>query len=92
MTKQLSEREMTESATTATRPPLAAGEYVLDPSHTHVGFLARHLASVLDDDDAARLRDALSSIADGLGGDGAFLGCTGGDAEDRLDPAGGLSG
>jgi len=34
---------MTESATTASRPPLAAGEYVLDPSHTHVGFLARHL-------------------------------------------------
>ena len=24
-------------------PPLAAGEYVLEPSHTQVGFLARHL-------------------------------------------------
>ncbi len=34
---------MTESTATTTRPPLAAGEYVLDPSHTHVGFLARHL-------------------------------------------------
>jgi len=34
---------MTESVSTATRPPLAAGEYILDPSHTHVGFLARHL-------------------------------------------------
>jgi polyisoprenoid-binding protein YceI len=38
-----SEREMTESTATTTRPPLAAGEYVLEPSHTHVGFLARHL-------------------------------------------------
>ena len=28
---------------TATAPPLAAGEYVLEPSHTEVGFLARHL-------------------------------------------------
>jgi polyisoprenoid-binding protein YceI len=28
---------------TATAPPLAAGEYVLEPSHTQVGFLARHL-------------------------------------------------
>jgi polyisoprenoid-binding protein YceI len=31
------------TAAAATRPPLAAGEYALDPSHTHVGFLARHL-------------------------------------------------
>ena len=29
--------------TNATRPPLAPGQYVLDPSHTRVGFLARHL-------------------------------------------------
>ncbi len=34
---------MPESAPTATRPPLAPGEYVLDPAHTNVGFLARHL-------------------------------------------------
>jgi polyisoprenoid-binding protein YceI len=33
---------MTQAAS-ATRSPLARGEYVLDPSHTHVGFLARHL-------------------------------------------------
>ena len=33
---------MTPSAVT-TRPPLAPGEYALDPAHTHVGFLARHL-------------------------------------------------
>jgi polyisoprenoid-binding protein YceI len=30
-------------AAIAARLPLAPGEYVLDPSHTHVGFLARHL-------------------------------------------------
>ncbi len=35
---------MTQTASaTATRPPLAPGEYTLDPSHTRVGFLARHL-------------------------------------------------
>ena len=33
---------MTQS-TTGTRTPLAAGEYALDPSHSRVGFLARHL-------------------------------------------------
>jgi DNA-binding MarR family transcriptional regulator len=54
----------------------------------HASGIDRHLASVLDDDQAARLRDALSAIADGLGGDGAFLGCTGGDAEDRLEATG----
>jgi len=27
----------------ATRPPIAAGDYVLDPSHTRVGFIGRHL-------------------------------------------------
>ncbi len=32
-------------ADTATRSPLAPGEYALDPSHTHVGFLARHLVA-----------------------------------------------
>ena len=48
---------------------------------------------MLDDDAAARLRDALSAIADGLGGDdGGFLGCTSGDAEDRLEAAGELAG
>ncbi|MGO8687897.1 MAG: YceI family protein [Candidatus Dormibacteria bacterium] len=31
------------STSTVTGPPLAPGEYALDPSHTHVGFLARHL-------------------------------------------------
>ena len=36
---------MTQTTTTAatTTPPLAPGEYVLDPSHSRVGFLARHL-------------------------------------------------
>ena len=33
---------MTQPATIST-PPLAAGEYVLDPAHTHVGFVGRHL-------------------------------------------------
>jgi polyisoprenoid-binding protein YceI len=33
---------MTET-TTLTRPPIAAGDYVLDAAHSHVGFLARHL-------------------------------------------------
>ena len=28
---------------TAAAPPLAAGEYVLEPSHSQIGFLARHL-------------------------------------------------
>jgi polyisoprenoid-binding protein YceI len=28
---------------TAIRPPLAPGEYVLEPSHSNVGFMARHL-------------------------------------------------
>ncbi len=28
---------------TAIRPPLPAGDYVLDPAHTHVGFVGRHL-------------------------------------------------
>ena len=32
---------MTQSATTSL--PVAPGEYVLDPSHTHVGFVGRHL-------------------------------------------------
>jgi len=30
-------------ALTVSRPPLPAGAYVLDPAHTRVGFLARHL-------------------------------------------------
>jgi polyisoprenoid-binding protein YceI len=35
---------MTQTTTaTAARPPIAPGGYVLDPSHTRVGFLARHL-------------------------------------------------
>ena len=28
---------------TVSRPPLSAGDYVLDPAHTHVGFVGRHL-------------------------------------------------
>jgi polyisoprenoid-binding protein YceI len=28
---------------TVTRPPVAAGDYVLDPAHTRVGFVSRHL-------------------------------------------------
>jgi polyisoprenoid-binding protein YceI len=35
--------QTTTASDPATRPPLAPGEYVLDPSHTRVGFLARHL-------------------------------------------------
>jgi len=62
-------------------------------SPVHARGIDRHLASVLDDDAAARLRDALSAIADGLGGDdGGFLGCTSGEAEDRLEAAGELAG
>jgi len=33
----------TTTPATATRPPIALGSYVLDPSHTRVGFQARHL-------------------------------------------------
>ncbi len=33
---------MTQTATLS-RPPIPAGDYVLDPSHTHVGFVGRHL-------------------------------------------------
>ena len=45
----------------------------------HAEGIDRHLASVLDAEEAGRLRDDLSAIADALGGDGVFLGCTGGD-------------
>jgi DNA-binding MarR family transcriptional regulator len=56
----------------------------------HVAGIDRHLASVLDAEQAARLRDALSAIADALGSECVFLGCTGGDGEDRteVDPDG----
>jgi len=56
----------------------------------HVEGIDRHLASVLDADQASRLCDALSAVADALGGDGVFLACTGGDGEGRseADPGG----
>ncbi len=34
---------MAQPPSTATRPPLAPGEYTVDAAHTHVGFVARHL-------------------------------------------------
>ena len=34
---------MAQPPSTASRPPLAPGEYALDAAHTHVGFVARHL-------------------------------------------------
>ena len=47
---------------------------------------------VLDADQASRLRDALSAVADALGGDDAFLACTGGDGEGRSEDEPGGSG
>ena len=47
----------------------------------HAGGIDRHLARVLDAEQAARLRDALSAVADALGGDAVFLGCAGVDGE-----------
>ena len=49
----------------------------------HSGGIDRHLAKVLDPEQAARLRDSLSAIADALGEDGVFLACTGADGEAR---------
>jgi polyisoprenoid-binding protein YceI len=34
---------MTETATLVSRPPIPPGDYILDPAHTHVGFVGRHL-------------------------------------------------
>lgn len=34
---------MTQPASTAAAAPLAPGDYTIDPSHTQVGFVARHL-------------------------------------------------
>ena len=51
----------------------------------HAGGIDRHLARVLDADQAARLRDALSAVADALGGDAVFPTCMGGDGEDLAE-------
>jgi DNA-binding MarR family transcriptional regulator len=51
----------------------------------HSGGIDRHLAKVLDADEAARLRDALSAVADALGSEAIFVGCPGADAEDHAD-------
>jgi len=49
----------------------------------HSGGIDRHLAKVLDTEQAIRLRDALSAVADALGSEAVFIGCPGGDVEDR---------
>jgi DNA-binding MarR family transcriptional regulator len=49
----------------------------------HAAGIDRHLASILDAGQAARLRDELNSIADGLGSDGACGGCADAEAEER---------
>jgi DNA-binding MarR family transcriptional regulator len=57
----------------------------------HSGGIERHLGKVLDAEEAARLRDALSAVADALGSEAVFAGCTGVDAENHAnaDPGGG---
>jgi DNA-binding MarR family transcriptional regulator len=56
----------------------------------HSGGIDRHLAKVLDTEQAARLRDALSAVADALGSEAVFVVCSGADAEDHaeVDPQG----
>ena len=51
----------------------------------HAGGIDRHLAKVLDAEQATRLRDALSAVADALGGEAVFVGCPRPDVEDRAD-------
>lgn len=51
----------------------------------HAGGIDRHLAKVLDTEQAARLRDALSAVADALGSEAVFVGCAGTEVEDRAD-------
>ncbi|MGO8687898.1 MAG: MarR family winged helix-turn-helix transcriptional regulator [Candidatus Dormibacteria bacterium] len=51
----------------------------------HSAGIDRHLASVLNAEEAGRLRDALGAVADALGGEGVFLACTGADGELRPD-------
>jgi DNA-binding MarR family transcriptional regulator len=57
----------------------------------HSGGIERHLGKVLDAEEAARLRDALSAVADALGSEAVFAGCPGVDAENHADadPEGG---
>jgi DNA-binding MarR family transcriptional regulator len=52
----------------------------------HAGGIDRFLAQVLDTEQATRLRDALSAVADALGSDTVFVGCAGADIDDHLDP------
>ena len=51
----------------------------------HAGGIDRHLAKVLDHEQAARLRDALSAVADALGSDAVFVACAGADLDDHAD-------
>jgi DNA-binding MarR family transcriptional regulator len=51
----------------------------------HAGGIDRHLAKVLDAEQAARLRDALSAVADALGNDTVYVACAGADVDDRAD-------
>ena len=56
----------------------------------HAGGIDRHLAKVLDAEQAARLRDALSAVADALGSEAVYARCPGADGEDHTgaDPEG----
>ena len=62
----------------------------------HSAGIDRHLASVLDTEEAARLRDALSAVADALGpdggGDALFPPCPSRDEEESPKVAAGLGG
>ena len=56
----------------------------------HSSGIDRHLAKVLDAEQAARLRDALSAVADALGSEAVYARCPGADGEDHTgaDPEG----
>ncbi len=47
----------------------------------HARGIDRHLAGILEADQAARLRDALTAVADALEGEGVCLPCTGVDGD-----------
>jgi DNA-binding MarR family transcriptional regulator len=51
----------------------------------HAGGIDRHLARVLDADQAARLRDALSAVADALGTGVVYPACPGGHGEELTE-------
>src|ERR1035437_10357463 len=56
----------------------------------HAGGIDRRLAKVLDAEQAARLRDALSAVADALGSEAVYARCPGADGADHTgaDPEG----